>query len=122
MCNACLQRKKGAPKIEAPPTPDAEAEKGGTEGIGNATELESKAVEAPAAIKTGSAAKAFQRVKAEEWTGKQGGWDNSYRATFGEGGWGAKAQAVLGQVRAEEAQVELVQLGIWLQFNIGTPP
>lgn len=54
----------------------------------------------PAATRKGTAAAAaFQRVKAEEWVGKKGAWDNSYRASFGESGWGAKAQAVLGQVR-----------------------
>ena len=41
---------------------------------------------------------AFQRVKAEEWLGKKGSWDNSYQATFGSEGWGAGAQAKLGQV------------------------
>ena len=42
--------------------------------------------------------RAFQRVKAEEWLGKKGAWDNSYQATFGNDGWGAGAQAILGQV------------------------
>ena len=42
--------------------------------------------------------RAFQRVKAEEWLGKKGAWDNSYEATFGSDGWGAGAQAILGQV------------------------
>ena len=41
---------------------------------------------------------AFQRVRAEEWLDKKGAWDNSYQATFGESGWGAGAQAILGQV------------------------
>ena len=44
------------------------------------------------------APRAFQRVKAEEWLGKKGAWDNSYEATFGNSGWGAGAQAILGQV------------------------
>ena len=44
------------------------------------------------------AGRAFQRVKAEEWIGKKGAINNSYQATFGEEGWGAKAQQVLGQV------------------------
>ena len=50
--------------------------------------------------KLGTAAKAFQRVKADEWLGKKGSWDNSYVGTFGENGWGFKAQQILGQVRA----------------------
>ena len=37
-------------------------------------------------------------MKAEEWLGKKGAWDNSYEATFGNSGWGAGAQAILGQV------------------------
>lgn len=49
--------------------------------------------------KQGTAAKAFQRVKADEWLGKKGSWDNSYVGTFGENGWGFKAQQILGQVR-----------------------
>lgn len=40
----------------------------------------------------------FRRVVAEEWLGKKGAWDNSYTATFGDSGWGAKAEAVLGTV------------------------
>lgn len=44
------------------------------------------------------APRAFQRVKAEEWLDKKGAWDNSYEATFGNSGWGAGAQAILGQV------------------------
>lgn len=43
-------------------------------------------------------ARSFQRVNADEWLNKKGAWDNSYEATFGNGGWGAGAQAVLGQV------------------------
>lgn len=46
-----------------------------------------------------SGSRSFQRVKAEEWLGKKGAWNNSYSATFGESGWGAKAEAVLGTVR-----------------------
>ena len=41
---------------------------------------------------------AFQRVRADEWLGKQGSRDNSYKATFGSSGWGARAQERLGQV------------------------
>jgi hypothetical protein len=40
----------------------------------------------------------FQRVNAEEWLDKKGAWNNSYQANFGDRGWGAGAQAVLGQV------------------------
>ncbi|KAK9839972.1 hypothetical protein WJX74_001316 [Apatococcus lobatus] len=50
--------------------------------------------------------RAFQRVKAEEWIGKQGAINNSYQATFGEEGWGAKAQQVLGQVRGKDFRHE----------------
>jgi hypothetical protein len=39
-------------------------------------------------------------VVAEEWLDKKGAWDNSYEATFGQDGWGFKAQQVLGQVSA----------------------
>lgn len=44
------------------------------------------------------APRAFQRVKAEEWLDKKGAWDNSYEGTFGNSGWGAGAQAILGKV------------------------
>ena len=47
----------------------------------------------------GAGARAFQRVKAEEWLGHKAARDNSYQATFGSGGWGAGAQEVLGRVR-----------------------
>ena len=49
----------------------------------------------------GTAAKAFQRVKAEEWLGKKGSWDNTYVGTFGKDGYGWKAQEILGQVRGK---------------------
>lgn len=45
--------------------------------------------------------KPFQRVNAEEWLDKKGAWDNRYEATFGQGGWGFKAQQVLGAVRGK---------------------
>lgn len=48
----------------------------------------------------GTAARAFQRVKADEWLNEKGSWDNSYEGTFGRNGWGWKAQEVLGKVRA----------------------
>ncbi len=48
-----------------------------------------------------SGAKAFQRVKAEEWLDKKGAINNHYEATFGQAGWGYKAQQVLGQVRGK---------------------
>ncbi len=47
----------------------------------------------------GTAARAFQRVKADEWLNQKGSWDNSYEGTFGRNGWGWKAQEVLGKVR-----------------------
>lgn len=52
-------------------------------------------------LQGGTAAKAFQRVKADEWLGKKGSWDNSYEGTFGQGGWGYKAQQILGAVRGK---------------------
>lgn len=52
----------------------------------------------PATTREGTAAKAFQRVKAEEWINKRAAKDNSYKGTFGSSGWGAKAQEVLGKV------------------------
>lgn len=54
----------------------------------------------------GTAAKAFQRVKADEWLGKKGSWDNSYVGTFGENGWGFKAQQILGQVKGKDFRHE----------------
>ena len=47
---------------------------------------------------SGGPGRAFQRVNAEEWLGQKGSWNNSYSATFGDSGWGAKAQERLGQV------------------------
>ena len=54
----------------------------------------------------GTAAKAFQRVKADEWLNKKGSWDNSYEGTFGQAGWGFKAQQILGQVRGKDFRHE----------------
>lgn len=45
--------------------------------------------------------RSFRRVKSEEWLGKKGSMKNSYEATFGSGGWGAKAQQTLGAVRGK---------------------
>jgi hypothetical protein len=45
--------------------------------------------------------RSFRRVKSEEWLGKKGSMANSYEATFGNEGWGAKAQQVLGQTRGK---------------------
>lgn len=56
--------------------------------------------------KEGTAAKAFRRVKAEEWLGQKGSWDNSYEATFGQSGWGAKANQVLSKVRGKDFRHE----------------
>ncbi|PRW59918.1 Nucleolar and coiled-body phospho 1 [Chlorella sorokiniana] len=56
--------------------------------------------------KEGTAAKAFQRVKADEWLDKKGAWDNSYEGTFGRNGWGWKAQEVLGKVRGKDFRHE----------------
>jgi hypothetical protein len=49
---------------------------------------------------------AMRRVDSSEWLGKQGSWDMSYEGTFGESGYGAKAQQVLGQVRGARFQHE----------------
>jgi len=54
----------------------------------------------------GTATKAFQRVREEEWIGKKGSWDNSYTGTFGAQGWGYKAQEVLGKVRGKDFRHE----------------
>lgn len=56
--------------------------------------------------KGSSVGRAFQRVKAEEWLGKKGAIDNRYEATFGDQGWGYKAQQVLGQVRGKDFRHE----------------
>jgi len=55
---------------------------------------------------SGTAAKAFQRVKADDWIGKKGSWDNSYEGTFGQAGWGFKAQQILGKVRGKDFRHE----------------
>ena len=47
-----------------------------------------------------------RRVDVDEWTGKKGSWDNTYEGTFGEGGVGWKAQAVLGQVKGDRFRHE----------------
>lgn len=46
------------------------------------------------------------RVNSAEWLGKKGSWDMSYEGTFGDAGYGAKAQEVLGQVRGARFQHE----------------
>ena len=56
--------------------------------------------------KLGTAASAFQRVRDDEWLGKKGSWNNSYTATFGASGWGARAEAVLGAVRGKDFRHE----------------
>ena len=50
----------------------------------------------------------FQRVDASEWLGKLAGigQDNSYAATFGDGGYGAKAQQKLGVTRGKGFRAE----------------
>ena len=55
----------------------------------------------------GTASRAFQRVKAEEWLGRQGAYDNSYWSKSGaEDGYGAKAEQVLGQVKGRDFRHE----------------
>jgi outer membrane biosynthesis protein TonB len=83
--------------------------------MGEAAEEEQ--AEEPAAASNGHAngsangkqttgAKAFQRVKADEWLGAKAARSNTYVDTFGEDGWGAKAQAVLGAVRGKDFRHE----------------
>lgn len=67
------------------------------EAIKDLPNEEENAAAETANTKKGTAAKAFQRVKAEEWLHQKAAKDNSYEATFGNAGWGAKAQEVLGQ-------------------------
>eukprot|EP00210_Caulerpa_lentillifera_P001848 g1777.t1 len=50
--------------------------------------------------------RSFRRVADEDWLGKKGSWNNSYSANFGNDGWGAKAQSVLGQVRGKNFRHE----------------
>eukprot|EP00198_Chlamydomonas_reinhardtii_P010892 XP_001700229.1 predicted protein [Chlamydomonas reinhardtii] len=71
-----------------------------------AEEAKEEGEEAPKSDKVGTAGKAFQRVKAEEWLGKKGAIDNRYEATFGQAGWGYKAQQVLGAVRGKDFRHE----------------
>eukprot|EP00894_Picocystis_sp_ML_P001113 jgi/Pico_ML_1/51630/g2624.t1 len=55
----------------------------------------------------GTASRAFQRVKAEEWMGRKGAFDNSYWSKSGaEDGYGAKAEQVLGQVKGRDFRHE----------------
>ena len=63
-----------------------------------AKQMEAEAIVSPAETRKGTAAKAFQRVKADEWMNSKAARNNSYEANFGNQGWGAKAQEVLGQV------------------------
>ncbi len=55
-----------------------------------------------------SAARAFSSVcpfvsfhRWLQWLGKKGAIDNSYESTFGQNGWGFRAQQVLGAVRGK---------------------
>ena len=50
-------------------------------------------------------------------TAVQGAFDNSYKAAFGEAGWGAKAQERLGQV-CLSACAELLALAEWLSKGL----
>ena len=65
---------------------------------GSAVKEAGEEAPSPAEVARGTAAKAFKRVKAEEWMHQKAARDNSYQATFGSSGWGARAQEVLGQV------------------------
>ena len=89
--------KKKAKKAKAEPAPDTPPQAADGGGEDAAAEPEPRG---------GTAAKAFQRVKVDEWLGKTGSWNNSYNATFGEAGWGARAQAVLGTVRGKDFRHE----------------
>jgi len=54
----------------------------------------------------GTGAKAFKRVDVDKWMGKVGSQDNSYRAAFGDGGWGAGANQILSRVRGKDFRHE----------------
>jgi hypothetical protein len=89
------KKENAAPKTEAkaPAPKEVEVE-------------EAPATDGPPAGRTRSQNKPFQRVNVEEFMGKKGSWDMSYEATFGEGGVGWKAQAVLGQVKGDRFRHE----------------
>ncbi|PSC68366.1 Nucleolar and coiled-body phospho 1 [Micractinium conductrix] len=88
----------------AEPQADEEQQNGGGEGGGEGGEGSDGGY--VSAGKEGTAARAFQRVKADEWLDKKGAWDNSYVGTFGQNGWGWKAQEVLGKVRGKDFRHE----------------
>ena len=50
--------------------------------------------------------KPFQRVNVEEWMGKKGSHCNTYEAAFGEDGWGAGAERILGAVKGKDFRHE----------------
>lgn len=72
----------------------------------NDADADADADDAAPSGRGGTAARAFKRVDETQWLGKKGSWNNSYEATFGGEGWGAKAQAVLGQVRGKDFRHE----------------
>ena len=109
----------------AEPQADEEQQNGGGEGGGEGGEGSDGGY--VSAGKEGTAARAFQRVKADEWLDKKGAWDNSYVGTFGQNGWGWKAQEVLGKVGAGEGRAAPctapVQVGAalwWVHLCCGT--
>ncbi len=59
-------------------------------------------------MRAGSAGpnKPFQRVDVEKWMGKKGSHCNTYEAAFGDGGWGAGAEKVLGGVKGKDFRHE----------------
>lgn len=63
-------------------------------------------VEAVAVGRTPGSGRAFQRVKSDEWMTAKAARDNSYTGTFGQTGWGARAQEILGQVRGKDFRHE----------------
>ena len=94
------KRKKEKSQItETSPAKEQEMSRENEEKATETTSLEamdekSEAVTEPKSVQ--STTRSFRRVTDEEWLGKKGAWDNSYEATFGSSGWGAKAQQVLG--------------------------
>jgi len=102
-CHVGYAQAKAAPaEVDAPATPPRDDS---TDNAASPATGTDKAA-ATSGKKLGTAAKAFQRVKEEEWLGKKGAWDNSYVGTFGEDGWGYKAQEVLGKVRGKDFRHE----------------
>jgi hypothetical protein len=98
-----LQASEKVVEVDAPSTPPRDDS---TDNAASPAAEEDEKSARSDGKKFGTAAKAFQRVKEEEWLGKKGAWDNSYVGTFGQDGWGYKAQEVLGKVRGKDFRHE----------------